>query len=208
MRTKRNNQVEGRNVGGRSDGPGRRPAVVGGAWTLPVGTLVEVYWPGERNWFGGRVWEGPHEEGATMIEYFDENPKREEVFLEGEPRGPGDHDSRLFKRLGGHHITVEEVNRLGDEAEERLLMGWRWLPQGVGGGEAELMDGGGDVEVSGEDTLGGNLSEDPHLSIQLESSIEEAGHASGAVARQMWALGRERLWKGAGESRRGSGREP
>ncbi|KAK3279602.1 hypothetical protein CYMTET_12520, partial [Cymbomonas tetramitiformis] len=61
-------------------------------------------------------------------------PVREEVFLEGEPRGPGGHDDRLFRRNGGRQTTVEAVGSWSREVEKGLLMGWRRLPQGDGGG--------------------------------------------------------------------------
>ncbi|KAK3239377.1 hypothetical protein CYMTET_50695 [Cymbomonas tetramitiformis] len=117
---------------------------------LQVGTLIEVFWPGERDWFGGRVGAGGSGEGVTVIEYFDGNPVREEVFLEGEPRGPGGHDDRLFRRNGGRQTTVEAVGSWSREVEKGLLMGWRRLPQGDGGGEVGEVVGVGDVGVGRE----------------------------------------------------------
>ncbi|KAK3280396.1 hypothetical protein CYMTET_11766 [Cymbomonas tetramitiformis] len=77
---------------------------------LQVGTRVEVFWPGEREWFGGRVGEGALEEGAVVIEYFDGIPARDEVFLERGPRDLGEHNGHLVRRDGGGEVTVAEVD--------------------------------------------------------------------------------------------------
>ncbi|KAK3250615.1 hypothetical protein CYMTET_40019 [Cymbomonas tetramitiformis] len=132
--------------GGRSAGQSVGPAMA----ALPVGTLVEVYWPGERSWYGGRLGGGASVEGATVIEYLDGNPEREEVFLEDRPRGPGDHDGFLSRRGGGRRVGVKTVGGWSREAEKGLLMGWRRLPRGDAGAGA-----GGETEgVSGEDGAG------------------------------------------------------
>ncbi|KAK3276043.1 hypothetical protein CYMTET_15858 [Cymbomonas tetramitiformis] len=176
--------------GGRSAGQSVGPAMA----ALPVGTLVEVYWPGERSWYGGRLGGGASVEGATVIEYLDGNPEREEVFLEDRPRGPGDHDGFLSRRGGGRRVGVKTVGGWSREAEKGLLMGWRRLPRGDAGAGA-----GGETEgVSGEDGAGvdglaggmavssGEGVEGPHLSLRLELSGRSAGVSvdlgSGAVA--------------------------
>ncbi|KAK3276909.1 hypothetical protein CYMTET_15049, partial [Cymbomonas tetramitiformis] len=88
--------------GGRSAEQSVGPAMA----ALPVGTLVEVYWPGERSWYGGRLGGGASVEGATVIEYLDGNPEREEVFLEDRPRDPGDHDGFLSRRGGARLVAL------------------------------------------------------------------------------------------------------
>ncbi|KAK3283509.1 hypothetical protein CYMTET_8793 [Cymbomonas tetramitiformis] len=160
-------------------------SAVAGVGMLQVGTLIEVFWPGERDWFGGRVGAGGSGEGVTVIEYFDGNPVREEVFLEGEPRGPGGHDDRLFRRNGGRQTTVEAVGSWSREVEKGLLMGWRRLPQGDGGGGGGEVVGVGDVGVGGEAwplgwVVRGGV-EEPHLSLRLEVSGGAFGGVRGAV---------------------------
>ncbi|KAK3252909.1 hypothetical protein CYMTET_37815 [Cymbomonas tetramitiformis] len=128
--------------GGQAAGPADAVVEV-----LQVGTRVEVFWPGENDWFGGRVGEGALEEGAVVIEYFDGNPERDEVFLERVPRDPGEHSGRLIMRGGGGEVTVAEVEGWSTAEERGLLVGWRLLdqggsaPVGVGGG-ADAADAG------------------------------------------------------------------
>ncbi|KAK3232842.1 hypothetical protein CYMTET_56826 [Cymbomonas tetramitiformis] len=100
----------------------------GGGWggALPVGTLVEVFWPGERDWFGGQVGEGGSEEGVTVIEYFDGDPEREGVFMEREGQellGAEEEVGHLLER--GASI-VEPLDALGT-----VYMCWDvvWVPQ-------------------------------------------------------------------------------
>eukprot|EP00854_Cymbomonas_tetramitiformis_P034060 gene34060-biopygen8622 len=140
-------------------------------------------WRGEPNWVNppwGLLDEGglrASVEGATVIEYLDGNPEREEVFLEDRPRGPGDHDGFLSRRGGGRRVGVKTVDGWSREAEKGLLiMGWRRLPRGNAGAGA----GGKTEGVSGEDVEG------PHMSLRLELSGRSAGVSadlgSGAVA--------------------------
>ncbi|KAK3251599.1 hypothetical protein CYMTET_39066 [Cymbomonas tetramitiformis] len=176
--------------GGRSAGQSVGPAMA----ALPVGTLVEVYWPGERSWYGGRLGGGASVEGATVIEYLDGNPEREEVFLEDRPRGPGDHDGFLSRRGGGRRVGVKTVGGWSREAEKGLLMGWRRLPQGdAGAGEGGETEGISGEDGAGVDGLAGGMAvssgegvEGPHLSLRLELSGRSAGVSvdlgSGAVA--------------------------
>ncbi|KAK3251828.1 hypothetical protein CYMTET_38854 [Cymbomonas tetramitiformis] len=131
---------------------------------------------------------------------------REEVFLEGEPRGPGGHDDRLFRRNGGRQTTVEAVGSWSREVEKGLLMGWRRLPQGDGGGGGGGMVGAGDVGLvgrrgrwcgwSGGWGVGGKRGgvEEPHLSLRLE--VSEAG--PGVRVLQLRGSGRKRRAARAG----------
>ncbi|KAK3289146.1 hypothetical protein CYMTET_3417 [Cymbomonas tetramitiformis] len=176
--------------GGRSAGQSVGPAMA----ALPVGTLVEVYWPGERSWYGGRLGGGASVEGATVIEYLDGNPEREEVFLEDRPRDPGDHDGFLSRRGGGRRVGVKTVGGWSREAEKGLLMGWRRLPRGdVGAGAGGETEGVSGEDGAGVDGLAGGMAvssgegvEGPHLSLRLELSGRSAGVSvdlgSGAVA--------------------------
>ena len=173
--------VQFRESGGRAAGPADAAVEV-----LLVGTRVEVFWPGENDWFGGRVGEGALEEGAVVIEYFDGNPERDEVFLETMPRDPGEHSGRLIKRGGGGEVTVAEVEGWSAAEERGLLVGWRLLdqggsaPVGVGGG-ADATDAG---EARGPSS--GEGVEGPRLSLRLELSGRSVGEGadlgSGAVA--------------------------
>ncbi|KAK3238690.1 hypothetical protein CYMTET_51318 [Cymbomonas tetramitiformis] len=181
---------ESRVDGGRSAGQSVGPAMA----ALPVGTLVEVYWPGERSWYGGRLGGGASVEGATVIEYLDGNPEREEVFLEDRPRDPGDHDGFLSRRGGGRRVGVKTVGGWSREAEKGLLMGWRRLPRGdVGAGAGGETEGVSGEDGAGVDGLAGGMAvssgegvEGPHLSLRLELSGRSAGVSvdlgSGAVA--------------------------
>ncbi|KAK3245180.1 hypothetical protein CYMTET_45237 [Cymbomonas tetramitiformis] len=116
---------------------------------------------GERDCLG-RVGEGAREEGAVVIEYFDGNPAREEMFLEGGPRSLGEHDGHLVRRDSGGEVTVAEVDGWSAEAERDLLVGWRVLDQtGSGSAGVEREANGVGVEEAGgpigplEGTLGG-----------------------------------------------------
>ncbi|KAK3235175.1 hypothetical protein CYMTET_54606 [Cymbomonas tetramitiformis] len=99
-------------------------------------------------------------QGAVVIEYFDGNPVRDEVFLEGEPRSLGEHDGHLIGRDGGGEVTVAEVDGWSAEAERDLLVGWRLRDQaglGSAGMENEA-DGAGEGEAGGPiGPLGGTL---------------------------------------------------
>eukprot|EP00854_Cymbomonas_tetramitiformis_P034006 gene34006-biopygen1509 len=180
------------------------------------GSLNTLTLIGERSWYGGRLGEGASVEGATVIEYLDGNPEREEVFLEDRPRGPGKHDGFLSRRGGGRRVAVRTVDGWSREAEKGLLMGWRRLPRGDAGAGA-----GGETEgVSGEDGatgvggLAGGMAvgsgegvEGPHLSLRLELSGSSGGVSDdlggGAVAARQ--SGGEEAVRVAGEDARGAG---
>ncbi|KAK3257819.1 hypothetical protein CYMTET_33105 [Cymbomonas tetramitiformis] len=103
--------------GGRSAGQSVGPAMA----ALPVGTLVEVCWSGERSWYGGRTG-GICGGGDGGLEYLGGNPEREEVFLSDVPRGLGDHDGFLSRRGGGRRVG-EDGWWLEQEHGEGLAMG-------------------------------------------------------------------------------------
>ncbi|KAK3242347.1 hypothetical protein CYMTET_47966 [Cymbomonas tetramitiformis] len=116
-------------IGGRA---GRARSCGCGGWgCFQEGTWVEVSPSGKREWFGGRWGRGRVEEGAVVIEYFDGDPVRDEVFLEREPRNPGVHNGHLIRRDGGAEVTAEEVKRWSVSEERGLLVGWRLLDEGV-----------------------------------------------------------------------------
>ncbi|KAK3263239.1 hypothetical protein CYMTET_27946 [Cymbomonas tetramitiformis] len=194
-----NNQAyEGRVDGGRSAGQDEGPMVA----ALPVGTLVEVYWPGERSWYGGRLRGEASVEGATVIEYLDGNPEREEVFLEDRPRGPGEHDGFLSRRGGGRRVAVRTVDSWSREAEKGLLVGWRRLSWGDGG--CAVADAGASADagvVSSEEGMKG-----PHLSLRLELSGRSEGEGAdlgdGSVASGHAGGGEAMGMAGAGAARR------
>ena len=79
-----------------------------------------------------------------MIEYFDGNPVREEVFLEGEPRSLGEHDGHLIRRDGGGEVTVTGTQFVGDAIDED---GFPLDDEGVALRENHAGDRGGVEEV-------------------------------------------------------------
>ncbi|KAK3237214.1 hypothetical protein CYMTET_52685 [Cymbomonas tetramitiformis] len=140
---------------------------------LPVGTLVEVYSPpGERSWYGGRLGEGASVEGATVVEYLDGNPEREEMFLEDRLRGPGEHDGYLSRRGGGRRVAVKTVDGWSREAEKGLLMGWRRLPRGDASASADGETEGvsGENGATGVDGLAGGTASGGEEAVRMGSS--------------------------------------
>ncbi|KAK3240909.1 hypothetical protein CYMTET_49284 [Cymbomonas tetramitiformis] len=111
------NEEDNRANDGRVDGGGSAGQGVGlgsvRVGVLRVGTQVEVFWPGERDWFGGRVGERALEEEVTMIEYFDGNPSREEV--------PGLFTECVMVALRRMRVDAEDVEGYKLGASRRVM---------------------------------------------------------------------------------------
>ncbi|KAK3233534.1 hypothetical protein CYMTET_56176 [Cymbomonas tetramitiformis] len=134
------------------------------------------YWEGRAGGGPAVVGEGALEEGAVVMEYFDGDPARDEVFLEREPRDPGEHNGHLIRRDGGGEVTVEEVVGWSVTEERGLLVGWRLLDEG--GSTSVGAGGGADAADAGE-------AGDPMGPL----GVEEAGPGVGVSASPSAGVG-------------------